>query len=863
MTGGGGTGTGTGEVRLGRLGAERSSGTPQYRQRGSSPSLFSPQYPHFISVLFRSGGCGLRVLAKACYGFGLESLRQPLLVSPHSVSTTLGAICHGIFSRQTVLGLFALLAAAVAAAQTPQSGCPSGAQANEVIICAVTQSKTGSLHSLRGSASLETAEAKIWAEEIDYNEETGEAEARGKVHLKVFERGEELWCDRAEYNVETRTGRFYNVRGEAPPRIEPRPGLLVTSSPFRFQARWAEKIREKYILHDGFLTNCRLPRPWWTLRAPRFDIIPQQRALAYRSVFRLGFVPLLYAPVFYKSMEERPRKSGFLTPNIGNSSRRGRMVGLGYYWAINRSLDASYRAQWFTQRGIAHTADFRGKPTQRSDFNAYLYGVNDQGQKLSSGERRKEGGFIVNVDAQSELGRGFFARAGINYLSSMRFRRAFTESFTEAIASEVHSVGFVEKHARDYGLTFALERMENIQDVGAWDAAQKSYLPDNKIVIRRLPEGQITVRPKRVRNRWKLPLWVSLESTAGLLQRNQPLFQTEQFMPRADFQPRLMSAAEVKGFRLYPSFSIRETFFGSHQELGLLRSGSLRRSAREFTLEILPPSLARTYDGPRWMGQKVKHVIEPRLVFRHAAGIEDFDKLILLDETELMTNTTEAEISLTNRVFAKRGGQAEEVLSWQVFQRRYFDPDFGGAVSSLDPATGLPRRNVILSSLQLTGLSFLDGPRRYSPVVSVVRVSPLLGVGLEWRSDYDPQKKRPVNSILSADWRRGIYGVSLAHNYVRSGRQLSATANQLRGMFALGNDNRRGWNGAFSAVYDYRVGIMLYATTQVTYNTDCCGFSVQYRRFGLLGRSENQFRIAFSVANIGSFGTLKRQERLF
>jgi LPS-assembly protein len=56
---------------------------------------------------------------------------------------------------------------------------------------------------------------------------------------------------------------------------------------------------------------------------------------------------------------------------------------------------------------------------------------------------------------------------------------------------------------------------------------------------------------------------------------------------------------------------------------------------------------------------------------------------------------------------------------------------------------------------------------------------------------------------------------------------------------------------------------MQFATTQVTYNTDCCGFSVQYRRFSFGTRNENQFRIAFSVANIGSFGTLKRQERIF
>ena len=56
---------------------------------------------------------------------------------------------------------------------------------------------------------------------------------------------------------------------------------------------------------------------------------------------------------------------------------------------------------------------------------------------------------------------------------------------------------------------------------------------------------------------------------------------------------------------------------------------------------------------------------------------------------------------------------------------------------------------------------------------------------------------------------------------------------------------------------------MQFATTQVTYNTDCCGWSVQYRRFSFGMRHENQFRVAFAIANIGSFGTLKKQERLF
>ena len=808
---------------------------------------------------------GLRGTKSTCYGSRLGSPSQLDSRASIPVSSTLGRFCHCLSANAWLARLLPLATAltfSAVLAQTSPPSCPTGAGPHDVIFCAVTTDTVGTVHHLRGSASVETSEAKVTADRIDYDEETGDALARDNVHIKYFKKGEEMWADQVDYNIQRETAWLRNVHGTSPAPVDHRPGQLATSNPFYFEGRWAERIKEKVILYHGFVTDCRLPRPWWTLRAVRFDIVPHERALAYRAVFRLRFFPLLYAPVLYKSLEDEPRKSGFLTPNVGNSSRRGKMVGVGYFWAINRSYDATYRSQWFTQRGFAHTADFRGKPSQTSGFDLYLYGVNDRGLQQDNGDRLKEGGLILAMTGHADLGHGFYARADVNYLSSMRFRRAFTESFNEAIFSEVHSTGFVGKHWSDYGLNLAFVRLENIQDTGAYDPVLKAYAPDNKIVVRKLPELEFIARPRELR-RWRLPVWVSLESSAGLLRRNQPLFQTRQFVDRIDFQPRVMTALRWKGFNLLPALSIRETSYGSHQDQGQLSGGNITRSAREFTLELLPPSLARTYDGPGWLGEKVKHVIEPRVFFRHAGGIEDFSKLILFDQTELMSNTTEVEYSITNRLYAKRGSEVNEVFSWQLSQRRFFDPSFGGAVTAIDPTTGQPGRNVVLSSLEATGFAFLYGPRRYSPVISVLRANLHSGLGVEWRSDYDPLLHRPVNSVFQGDWRHSIYSISLAHSYLRSGPQLSPSANQFRGMLGVGNDNRRGWNAAFSAIYDYRIGVMQFATTQVTYNTDCCGFSVQYRRFSIGTRNENQFRVAFSVANIGSFGTLKRQERLF
>jgi LPS-assembly protein len=602
------------------------------------------------------------------------------------------------------------------------------------------------------------------------------------------------------------------------------------------------------------------------LTGSAFDIVPGKRAIVKNSFFRLKGVPLFYTPRFYKSLERAPRKSGFLTPNIGNSSRRGVMFGGGYYWAINRSYDATYRAQWFTERGIAHNIDFRGKPGQATDFTFMLYGVNDKGFQNPDGTRRpSEGGFLTKLTGRSDLAHGFRARGEFNYLSSFEFRRAFTESFFESIYTEVHSLGHISKYWSAYAFNIAASRFETFE----WPNAQTfpyAFAGDNKVSLRKLPTFEFNSRDQEI-NRKVLPLWVSWNANYSLLRRRERAFTTKDFVGRMDVEPRVMTALRWKDFHLIPAFSVRETNYASSFDAqGELSGRNILRSSREFSAELIMPSFARIFEHPpKIFGTRLKHVIEPRASFRYVGGVgEDFRRLIRFDETELVSDTKEAEFTLTNRLFAKLvDGNVAELLSWELTQRRYFDPEFGGAL-----APG--QRNVLLSSATLTGYAFLDRPRNYSPIVSNLRAN-IAGVGFEWRTDYDPARGHITNSSFSATGRLlRDYFLTFGHNQVRSVpvtsdqvtiSGLSPKANQLFTVFGYGQDQRRGFSAGALFLYDYTQQVMIYNQAQVTWNTDCCGWSVQYRRLG--NRGENQFRVAFAVANIGSFGTLRRQERIF
>jgi LPS-assembly protein len=345
-----------------------------------------------------------------------------------------------------------------------------------------------------------------------------------------------------------------------------------------------------------------------------------------------------------------------------------------------------------------------------------------------------------------------------------------------------------------------------------------------------------------------------------LERRTEPEFQTRQFVQRVTFEPRVMTAVHWHGFDLAPGFGVHEIAYESRITNNVVSGDNVQHFARDVSLDVSAPPLSRIFGAPSWMGRgkgaKLKHVIEPRVTYRYVTGIEDFNNVIRFDDTDILNNTNEVEYSLTNRLLAKdSNGNVSEILSWQLWYKRYLDPTFGGAVIPGQP-------NVLMSTVDITGIPFVDGARHQSPVVSVLRYQS--NVNVEWRADYDPVQHGIIDSGINVDRRVKQLFVSLGDFLLTSNPLLGAPgSNQLRGQVTYGGDNRRGWNVGLSAFYDYRLGAMQFIQSQVTYNTDCCGFSVQYRRFNFGTRDENQFRVAFAVSNIGSVGTLRKQDRIF
>ncbi len=274
-----------------------------------------------------------------------------------------------------------------------------------------------------------------------------------------------------------------------------------------------------------------------------FDIVPGDRAIARSTTFRIKNIPILYLPYFYKKLGKNPRQSGFLTPNIGNSSYRGYMIGLGYYWAINPSYDATYILQYFTQRGPAHTVDFRGKPNDVTDFNFSLYSVQDTGLPLGNGQKLNEGGTQFELTARTEIA-GFTGRLDYNYLSSYLFRQSFANSFVSAVSSEIDSTGYLQRHFVNdtYVLNIGFTRNQLFEGVPISIINNKAVVNnEDQVSIQKLPSVEFNSRDQQVLG-GALPVWFSFDSSLDLLDRHE-----EARANRLDRTPRQYSASSHDG----------------------------------------------------------------------------------------------------------------------------------------------------------------------------------------------------------------------------------------------------------------------------------------------------------------------------
>jgi LPS-assembly protein len=465
----------------------------------------------------------------------------------------------------------------------------------------------------------------------------------------------------------------------------------------------------------------------------------------------------------------------------------------------------------------------------------------------STGERVKQGGHQNRVELDARLAHGWRAVADLNQLSSLTFRLVFAETFDQAARSEVRSTASLTNNFRGFSLGFAMQRYKNFL----------SAVPERALVLRSAPAARISSVEQAPWRRW--PVYFGFHASVDAVHRSDPQLETPDAVQRSELAPRITIPLRWGPWLgVSSTFALRTTRYSISRlagTAGAALGGPVRRNTGEITVDIRPPSLARVWEtsGGTW-----KHVIEPKIIYRYVNGVNEFGRFLRFDENDLLTDTNEVEYSLVHRFFRRSQAGTTEVLSWRVTQKYYLDETFGGA---LVPG----QRNVFQALYTVTPFAFADQPRHFSPIVSDLKVTPGGRYDAQFRLDYDTTRSKvtAIGTLVKMRPYRESF-LTLAHFATRAEDVLQPLSNQIRALAGYGDIARRGWNFAVGLSYDVNRDFFQNTVVQVSYNGSCCGIGFEFRRLALGPvRSDNQFRVSLLLANIGTFGTVRRQEKLF
>ncbi len=769
------------------------------------------------------------------------------------------------------------------------------------------QTRVGDVLTLDGDVVVHYKGYLLSADHVVYHQSTTELEAEG--HLQVVGGPDDvhIYADHGDMRLNMHVGRFFQVTGSEGVRSNGRTTVYSTANPFLFSGRVLIQTGEgRYRIVDGSMTNCHLPRPDWRFLS-RSITLENGEATTRNSVFEFLRIPLLYLPYLRHPVDETGRESGLMIPVLSNSSIKGFVVGEQVYWVINRSMDMVVGTEYYSKRGWAPNGDFRykgpGLDHLVARWNALLdrgveqavatstpvsgkpmpaaIGFKGRGGDPQAGtppteELVNQGGVDVGAEGRKDLSPETRVAGNVEYLSSYVYRLVFNDNYAQAISSEVASdVSLTHAH-NGFIPSVSLDRFQTFASSTNGDEARILHLPNLRYDVLSHPLGASPLR------------W-GLGSSLDYLSRSEPGFHARN-VGRFDFYPHLSLPLSADGWSFVPEVAFRDTFYtgsqypdltGANQGTPMISHDSLNRTDLEAQIDIRPPALERDF---AMMGgtRELRHVIEPEITYRYAGGIGARARdVLLVDTTDIATDTNEIGLSITQRLYLRPAEQdgceaadesasakskctakPREWASWQLAQKFFLDPNFGGAV--------IPsRRNVFDSTLDLTGVAFLTQPRNFSPIISRLRFEAIDNLRVEWDMDFDPKTGRIAadNVFAGYSWNNTTVGVGHAMlNAVDENNGTASTiqSQQVQPFLSIGKQTGAGFNFAANAGYDFVQHTLQYAGVEAVYNWNCCGLTLGYRRFELGSiRDETQYLYSFTLANFGTVGDIRRATSVF
>ena len=249
------------------------------------------------------------------------------------------------------------------------------------------------------------------ADKATYHVVEDEVEASGNITVQRF--GDTYTGDELKLKIEAQEG-------------------YVTHPTYRLETNNAQGEADRIVfegedratVYDGSYSTCEGPDPDWYLKSGRLKLdSARDEGIAYGTLVYFKGVPILGAPAMSFPLSDA-RKSGFLPPSIGTTSKGGFEVTVPYYWNIAPNRDLTLYPKIYSRRGLQLGADGR--------YLGESYSGQTKLEVLADDQQTNTDRYAISSTHRQILARGWTGGWNLNSASDNDYPTDFSSTITAA-----------------------------------------------------------------------------------------------------------------------------------------------------------------------------------------------------------------------------------------------------------------------------------------------------------------------------------------------------------------------------------------------------------------------------------------------
>lgn len=435
---------------------------------------------------------------------------------------------------------------------------------------------------------------------------------------------------------------------------------LRTATEARGEAERIEFEGENQIrIKSGSYTTCKPGNDDWYATASdlKLDYDRQVAEGTDGKVYFLG-VPILYSPWLSFSLNNE-RKSGFLSPTFGSSSKSGLELTLPYYWNIAPNMDATISPRVLSKRGTQLNSEFR-----------YL-------DATYRGQARVEA-------LPGDKGRNDKDRYGMSLLHTQSFANGLGAAINYNRVSDDFYYTDLSSRIANTAQTQLLQQGMLGYGSGWWNVTGKvqSYQtlqpdPQNRVAVpyRLLPQVTLNARQP--------DLYRTDSSLFGQYTSFAHPDSTKDEGQRTVFYPQVALPYVMPGWYATPKLGVHATQYSLNRAPGSGGPDSINRTLPVFSLDS-----GMTFErSSNWFARDYTQTLEPRLFYLNVpyrdqskipvfdSSLADFNFSQIFSENQFsgqdrFNNANQLTAAVTSRLIDPASGN--EIMRAIVGQRFYF-----------------------------------------------------------------------------------------------------------------------------------------------------------------------------------------------